>query len=143
MIKPFVWIAVLVLTGTLLFGCMSGMQVPANLDLATTHMTDKGLYKVTMKPDVEPIAINAIHTWTLHVETPDGKPVEGAVIKVDGDMPQHGHGLPTKPQVTEYLGEGNYRVDGMKFQMTGWWVIEFDVESSGQTDHVKFNLVLS
>ena len=26
-------------------------------------------------------------------------------IGVDGDMPQHGHGLPTRPQVTDYLGD--------------------------------------
>lgn len=143
MIKRIVVSAILILSITLLIGCMSGMQPPADLDLATTQMTENGHYKVTIKPDAEPIAINAMHTWTLHVETPDGKPVEDAVIKVDGDMPQHGHGLPTKPQVTEYLGEGNYRVDGMKFQMTGWWVVEFDIAESGQTDHVKFNLVLS
>jgi hypothetical protein len=77
------------------------------------------------------------------VETPDGEPVENAEIKVDGGMPEHGHGLPTKPQMTEYLGEGDYRVEGMKFQMTGWWEVKFDITAEGQTDKVTFNLMLS
>jgi hypothetical protein len=30
----------------------------------------------------------------------------------------------------------------MKFQMTGWWVMEFDIAAGDQTDHVSFNLEL-
>lgn len=124
-------------------GCMSEMAPPANLDTSTTRTSENGIYKVTIKPDIAPIAINKIHTWTLHVETRDGKPVENAVITVNGGMPQHGHGLPTEPKVTQYLGEGNYRVEGVKFQMTGWWEVKFDVTSQGKTDKVTFNLILT
>ena len=63
-----------------------------------------------------------MHQWTLHVERADGTPVDDATITVDGDMPQHGHGMPTQPQVTENLGNGDYLVDGLKFQMGGWWL---------------------
>jgi hypothetical protein len=42
----------------------------------------------------------------------NGEPVENATIAVDGDMPEHGHGLPTCPQVTKYLGNGDYLVEG-------------------------------
>jgi hypothetical protein len=69
--------------------------------------------------------------------------VEDAVIEMDGEMPEHGHGLPTKPQVTEYLGDGDYRVEGVKFQMTGWWEVKFEIAANGQTDEVTFNLMLS
>lgn len=78
----------------------------------------------------------------MHVETPEGEPVESATVLVDGDMPQHGHGLPTQPLVTEYLGHGDYLVEGMKFQMDGWWVIDFTIEANGQRDVVHFNLLL-
>ena len=40
-------------------------------------------------------------------------------LKVDGDMPQHGHGLPTRPRVTRNLGNGDYQIEGVKFQMGG------------------------
>jgi hypothetical protein len=57
-------------------------------------------------------------------------------------MPEHGHGLPTRPRVTTYLGNGDYLVEGMKFQMTGWWVIDVDVLVNGESDRVRFNLLL-
>jgi hypothetical protein len=116
--------------------------VPANLDFSTARASEHGLFKVTIKPGIDPIPINQIHTWTLHVETPQGQPVENATIAVNGDMPQHGHGLPTKPEVGPYLGNGDYQVDGMKFQMTGWWVVDFDITAAGQTDRASFNLLL-
>lgn len=116
--------------------------VPADLDTSTTLTTDQGLYRTTYVSKLEPIGINQIHSWTLHVETADGQPVEDAVIAVDGDMPQHGHGLPTRPQVTQYLGNGDYLVEGLKFHMPGWWIVEFDITANGQTDHVTFNLML-
>jgi hypothetical protein len=83
-----------------------------------------------------------MHQWTLHVETADGQPVENATITLDGDMPQHGHGLPTSPQVTEYLGNGDYLVEGLRFQMGGWWVMDFAITAEGQSDTVRFNMIV-
>ncbi|HEU4740987.1 MAG TPA: FixH family protein [Meiothermus sp.] len=116
--------------------------VPAGLDYSTTQTTANGLYRVSYSSGTSPIPINKLHTWTLHVETPQGQPVEDAQIALDGDMPQHGHGLPTRPQVTLYQGGGNYLVEGVKFQMGGWWVMDFTVSAGGKTDTVRFNLLL-
>ena len=44
-------------------------------------------------------------------------------------MPQHGHGLPTRPQVTRELADGTYLIEGMKFSMTGWWEIKLAIDS--------------
>lgn len=117
-------------------------NVPADLDYGTTLTSDQGLFSISYEPQAGNIAVNQMHSWTLHVETPDGKPVENAQITVDGDMPQHGHGLPTRPQVTKYLGNGDYQVDGLKFHMPGWWIVEFNITSGNQSDHVTFNLSL-
>lgn len=111
-------------------------------DYSTTRLSDKNLYRVTIIPAVDPIPVNEMHTWTLHVETLGGDIIENAVITIDGDMPEHGHGLPTRPRVTEYLGNGDYLIEGMKFQMPGWWVMEFDITEADQSDHVSFNLDL-
>lgn len=133
-----------VLLAAMVMGCMSmDATPPPNLDTATTRTTENGRYKVTIQPDTNPITINQIHTWTLHVETADGKPVENAQIAVNGGMPQHGHGLPTEPKVTQYLGDGKYRVEGVKFQMTGWWEVKFTITSADVSDKVTFNLILS
>ena len=115
---------------------------PADLNLATTRLSDNGLYNVSFTSALDPIAINQIHSWTLHVETADSKAVDNAEIKIDGGMPQHGHGLPTRPQVTQNLGNGDYQVEGLKFQMTGWWEVCYDITAEGQHDTITFNLVL-
>ena len=117
-------------------------EVPSDLDYSTTRVSDNDLFLVSYVSSQEVVPVNQMHQWTLHVETGDGQPVENAVIAVDGDMPQHGHGLPTHPQVTEYLGNGDYLVEGMKFQMGGWWVMDFTITSNGQKDAVHFNMML-
>jgi hypothetical protein len=116
--------------------------VPTNLDTATTQQTANGLYTVSYEPSQSPIPVNVMHSWTLTVTDSNGQIIENADIAIDGDMPQHGHGLPTQPQVTQYLGEGKYLVEGLKFQMGGWWVMDFTITSNGQTDTIRFNFIL-
>ena len=117
-------------------------EVPADLDYSTTRQSDSGLFNVSYTASTGTVPVNQLHQWTLHIETANGQPVGNATISVDGDMPQHGHGLPTQPRVTKNLGNGDYLVDGMKFQMGGWWVMDFNVTADGQTDAVHFNMML-
>jgi hypothetical protein len=116
--------------------------VPSDLDYSTTRVSDRGAYKVSYTSSEGIVPVNKLHQWTLHIETLDELPIENATITVDGDMPQHGHGLPTHPQVTKNLGNGDYLVDGMKFQMGGWWLMDFTISANGQTDAVHFNMML-
>jgi hypothetical protein len=140
--RTFMAFAGAVLVAGLLAGCMSHEPVPANLDYATTRSSQQAAYRVSYRSETTPIPINRMHSWTLHVETADGRPVTEATVQVDGDMPQHRHGLPTRPRVTRNLGNGDYLVEGVKFQMGGWWVMEFTVSAGGRTDVAKFNLML-
>ena len=117
-------------------------DAPSDLDYSTTQESDNGLYRVSYMSSTGTIPVNQMHEWTLHVESADGTPIEDATITVDGDMPQHGHGLPTSPRVTQYLGNGDYLVEGLKFQMGGWWLVDFTISSNGQTDAVHFNMML-
>jgi hypothetical protein len=115
---------------------------PAQLDTATTQMSQQGLYRVSFTAEQEPITISTLQTWTVHVATPDGQPVEGAAVAITGGMPEHNHGLPTAPLVTP-SGGGDYRVEGMKFQMPGWWTVTVAVAADGQQDRATFNLLLN
>lgn len=121
---------------------ISMSSAPAGLDTSTTQTSAQGLFRGSWVSQLEPISINQTHNWTLHLETAAGQPLENAQITVDGGMPQHGHGLPTQPKVTQYLGQGNYRVEGMMFQMTGWWVVNFHITANGKSDTLQFNLTL-
>ena len=115
---------------------------PRDIDYSRTRMSEAGVYRGTIRPQADPIPQGRLHSWTLHLETAGGSPVDSAFIAVDGGMPQHGHGLPTKPVVTRHAGNGDHVVDGMKFNMGGWWVVKFRVSSSAGADSLVFNIKL-
>lgn len=132
-----VTIALLALTG-----CMMFTKPPLDLDFARTRVSEHTLYRATIEPAGDSIPRGKLQTWTLHLETADGSALDSATVTVDGGMPQHGHGLPTKPLVTRHLGQGDHLVEGMKFNMGGWWVVKFRVAAAAGTDTVVFNLKL-
>ena len=102
----------------------------------------RGLYRVSFMSSIEPIEINRIHEWVIHIETVDGDPVEQATLNVVGGMPEHDHGLPTSPRVTAELGDGDYRVQGLRFHMAGNWLIEIAIDDGVRTDSVAITLTL-
>lgn len=118
------------------------MSPPENLDTSLERPTAEGRYRIRLQPPASAPAINQMHAWEVSVATPDGQPVRQARIAVDGGMPQHGHGLPTKPRVTRELADGRYLIEGMKFSMTGWWEIKLAVQGEQGADKVTFNTVV-
>ena len=123
-------------------GCMLFMRAPTNLDYSRTQLSSRGVYRGSFEPVGDSIRVGRLHSWRLRLETTDGTPIDEAMIAVDGGMPQHGHGLPTKPRVTRHVGNGEHVVDGMKFNMGGWWVVKFRVAGALGPDSVTFNLKL-
>ncbi|MEO7455228.1 MAG: FixH family protein [Gemmatimonadaceae bacterium] len=123
-------------------GCMFFAQPPKDLDYSRTRTSEHGVYRATIRPQGDSIPKGKLQTWTLHLETPAATTVDSAVVAVDGGMPQHGHGLPTRPRVTRALGHGDHLVEGMKFNMGGWWVVKFRVSSAAGNDSLVFNLKL-
>ena len=125
-------------------GCSADAGVRPPQDAAEYAMergSSQGSFRMSYRTD-GPVPVGRLHAWTLHVAHSDGTPVTDAAIAVDGDMPEHRHGLPTRPRVTRNLGNGDYLVEGVKFQMGGWWVMDFDVSAGGRTERVRFNLQL-
>ena len=112
-----------------------------DLDMATTKFTEDGAFQVTVSSNLDPLSLNEIHSWTVHVETAGGEAVENAEIAVDGGMPEHNHGFPTAPEITEESG-GDYLLEGVKFSMAGWWELKLDITAGGQSHTVTFNVVL-
>ncbi|HET7867714.1 MAG TPA: FixH family protein [Burkholderiaceae bacterium] len=115
---------------------------PVDLNTSLERSTEQGRYVVALQPPASAPAINQLHAWQVKLSTPDGRPVSHAQIAVDGGMPQHGHGLPTRPRVTRELGDGTYLIEGMKFSMTGWWEIKLAVQAAPGADKVTFNTVV-
>lgn len=117
-------------------------SLPEGLDLSLQRRSEGGLYRAELSPDAMPIPVGRMQVWTVKLQTAAGAPVTRAGFAIGGGMPQHGHGLPTAPQVTRNLGGGRYQIEGVKFNMRGWWTFEVTVDGADGLDVVIFNLVL-
>jgi len=103
--------------------------------------SESGAYEVSIESSLHPIEINRMHFWVLRIKA-SGEPVTGATITVEGGMPEHDHGLPTRPRVTAETGPGEYRLEGMRFHMSGAWEVSISIEVAGKTDAVVVALTL-
>ena len=140
-------IAVAVAVATVAAGCMMHMATPHAHPPAESEFgmgprrSGSGAYMASLIVDGE-LGVRKLQSVRVSVADSTGAPIEGATITVDGGMPQHGHGLPTQPRVTRSLGQGEYLVEGLRFNMSGWWVLSLDVDGSMGRDTVTFNLAL-
>jgi hypothetical protein len=140
--NPLLPLAATAAVAALLQSCMMHMHPPKDLDYSRERGSAGGQYRATIMPDGDSIPQGKLQRWTLHLETASGAPVDSATITVDGGMPQHGHGLPTKPLVTRHLGNGDHAVEGIKFNMGGWWTMKFRVRGVAGSDSIVFNIKL-
>lgn len=116
---------------------------PKNLDRSLDRASDHGVFRVAVQSARTPVPLFRVHQWSLRITDPAGQPVSGAVVAIDGGMPDHHHGLPTAPRAMAADAAGDYVINGVKFSMPGWWVLNLAVRSpDGRTDTVTFNLVL-
>ncbi|PSU08765.1 hypothetical protein C9J03_13680 [Photobacterium gaetbulicola] len=81
------------------------------------------------------VPINQIHSWNLHITDSSGNPTDCVPLQVRGGMPAHRHGLPTQPQWHQERDVGNYRIDGLKFQMPGLWQVVFSCKDDRERTH--------
>ncbi len=95
--------------------------------------TDKGL-KIEIYSELTPLSINQIHSWHVRVIDGDDEVLELEELNVYGGMPEHDHGLPTQPQVTSRLDNGDYLLEGVRFHMQGHWQLQIELQLNGVTD---------
>ena len=93
---------------------------------------------VAMEPAQRPAPLNQMHNWIIQLRGPDGSKISDAEITVSGGMPAHDHGLATSPQVTRYLGEGRYLLEGVRFHMPGEWFLKLDIRYQDQSFTTEF-----
>ena len=143
-------VLVMVAAATTLTGCSHAMMMlhgtgakrPAASEFGLgPRASAAGRYVATLEP-AKPLRPRQMQTVRVLVRDAEGRPIEEAQISIDGGMPQHGHGLPTRPRVTRSLGDGIYEIEGVRFNMGGWWEFKLAIAGSGGTDTVTFNLNL-
>lgn len=123
----------------ILFAAMLALT-PATADEVWTGVS--GHFSVRYDSEIKPITINKMHYWDLDIRDQDGNAVENADISVSGGMPKHNHGLPSSPRVVEYLGDGRYRIGGMRFHMGGDWELRIAIDNGTHRDTVLVPLTL-
>ena len=101
----------------------------------------EGRYVATLEP-AKPLRPRQMQAVRVTVRDTEGRAIDEAQISVAGGMPQHGHGLPTRPRVTRNLGDGIYEIEGLRFNMGGWWEFKLAIAGPRGADTVTFNLAL-
>ena len=137
---------------------------PKALDLSTTVRSSGGFFSASYDIINSCAPLNTIHSWKLTLTERTGLPLSGAEILVSADMPEHLHGMTTKPKAFEACGLqvshtkqskvtvkskpsessllGQYQIDGMNFHMPGWWEVTLVVSRGGGRDLARFNLLV-
>ena len=118
-------------------------QKVATGEVATKHQR----YQLRWRA-LQPIALGELFSVEAVLLGADGAPVPNGTVKIDARMPQHGHGMATKPvddpgvcapdlPTSCVHPEGRYRTDGMKFHMPGDWTITFEVDGPAGPDRAE------
>ncbi|MBL8519897.1 MAG: FixH family protein [Betaproteobacteria bacterium] len=124
----------------LLAACASA---PTALDLSLDKLTKEGKFRVALVAPVPEPAVHQIHDWSIRLMTPDGTPIAKGLVYLNGGMPGHGHGLPTRPITVGETAPGLYRVEGMKFNMPGHWELIVAIQANGTEDFAYFNWMVA
>jgi hypothetical protein len=99
--------------------------------------SEHGLYTVTLEA-ADTLRARRLEKISVLVHDADGEAISGATLSVDG-MPQHGHGLPTQPRAIP-VADGIYAIEGLRFNMGGWWVLALTIDGPRGADRAIFHL---
>ena len=142
--------ALVVVAAVAVTGCGHVMMMMHGNNVARPAATEFGTgprvsasrqFTATLQSD-QPLRPRRMQTVRVAITDAAGVPVDDATILIDGGMPQHGHGLPTRPRVTRALGNGLYEIEGVRFNMGGWWEFTLAINAASGSDVVTFNLAL-
>ncbi|QYM78359.1 FixH family protein [Horticoccus luteus] len=116
-----------------------GEKPPASEFGFGPRVSEHGLYTVALEP-AEALRARRLQKISVLVRDAAGQAISGATLSVDGGMPQHGHGLPTQPRAIPASAHGTYAIEGLRFNMGGWWVLALTIDGPLGADRVIFHL---
>jgi hypothetical protein len=122
-----------------LVGALAG-EAGAGSSVTVNVMSKQRLFTAAVTHPT-PVPVEQLHTWTVRLFNRKHQAVTHARIKVTGDMPEHGHGLPTAPVAVE-RGRGVYQLQGMMFQMPGRWYVQLRVRAANRLDTIRIRFTI-
>jgi len=133
-------------------GCRTTQTTPRDQATAALSIPPSGEYAalsndqtywVQFTPSPDPIPLNqmfALRAWVCSAEDRT-HPLTDVTLRADAAMPEHDHGMNTKPKVRADL-DGSFAVGGMLFHMPGHWELYLDVTRAGVTERAQFPIEL-
>lgn len=98
------WFLIILVVGSL--ACTGSTPSPALPSLDEPRATQVGRYLVSLDLEPDPPKLGELFQVQARVTLPDGRPVETAKVVVDARMPQHEHGMETRPRLREGVCDG-------------------------------------
>ena len=100
----------------------------------------QNIYHASIRPFKTPVPIGELHDWLIHLTTISGELFIPEQLVIKGGMPGHGHGFPVEPKISRYLGNGDFLLQGVKFNMTGDWQLRLGVNGPAGWDTITFSI---
>ena len=137
MINIFMAVVVMLITA-----CDVGVQSTQTIPFPLESDTVTGAFQVSCTFNPSPIPRNEHVSMIMNLHRLDGSAMPSElIIKVDADMPSHGHGMNTEPEIKQ-LSDGKYEVTGLLFHMGGHWELYVDVVEDGLPDRATISFEL-
>ena len=133
------------------------LDTASNRTFGQPKRTQVGRYQVGLRLVPDPPPLGELFRVEADVALKDGTPLETAVVTLNARMPEHAHGMETRPRVREgtctrdsddtdsrscrHPG-GTYVADGFKFHMSGAWTLLVEVDGPAGPDATDFVYVM-
>jgi hypothetical protein len=104
--------------------------------------SDARRYRVTLEPPRGRPKVGETQPWLASIADAQKRPLSGCQLHFGGIMPEHGHGLPTEPRLTQEPEPGRYLIEAVRFSMRGYWRMSLEIAGCGLPDLASFDLRL-
>ena len=127
------------ITGLTLIGC-SAESSPAHWQQSQSSNLNKFVALLDCKSSPN---TDGFQDCEIAFKTTSNVSIIPEQILVDGGMPLHGHGLPTQPKLVQLSDrQGTFRIDGLKYNMPGAWLLGFKITHGQEEDKVIFDFII-
>ena len=111
-------------------GAAADKPCGAALDARHRQVLDAAHHRLAFAPSPPPL-VTGRH-FALDIEVcPKAQAALPVALRVNADMPAHGHGMNYQPTVRA-LGNGRYRAEGLMLHMAGRWRLQFELSADGR-----------
>jgi hypothetical protein len=101
-------------------------------------VTKNGNFSVEIIVKQEELKVG-LNTFKIGLHDRNDHDLEGAEITIVPWMPDMGHGVKTKPVVTD-KGKGLYIAENVEFSMSGLWILKVTVKKGDTEDKTIFTI---